>query len=256
MDLKLAEKEYLLGQFRSLVKTAGRQLEQNSMQIQGEIFEIAVEDYLKSQFPLDSVIPIGKGIKGGDAIHTINSRNKVKCGTILYESKNTKAFSNSWVEKIKADMLDKAIDIGVIVTNTYPKDMVRMGQRDEVWICSMEEFKALCFVLRETILMISRNDSAQQRRSSKKDLLYDFFSGTEYRMQVQSIVQAIVQMSEDLNAERRAMEAIWAKRRKQLEKITLNTTHSFASIEGIVGDSIVPIEALQINESTNAKKSA
>lgn len=256
MDLKLSEKEYLIGQLRTLVRDLARRLDQGSTQIQGEVQEDAIEFYLKSQFPLDSVEPVGKGIKGGDAIHTINSRKKTNCGTILYESKNTKEFSNSWLEKIKSDMIEKAIDIGVIVTNALPKDMVRMGQRDGIWICTMEEFKALCLVLRETILLVDKKESFQHNRTSKKNLLFDYFTGNEYRMHVEAIVEGLVQMNEDLNGERRAMEALWAKRRKQLEKITLNVTHSFASIQGIAGEEIVPIQLLELSDGTNAKKSA
>jgi hypothetical protein len=208
--------------------------------------ELAIEEWLAANFPLDTITEIKKGVRGGDCIQTVNTRTRQNCGTIYYESKRTKDFQQSWIEKFKSDIRDKSANIGVLVTEVLPSDLVRMGLKDGIWICTYDEFKGLCKVLRETIIQISNAIVSQENKGDKMVLLYDFLTSNTFHMQVEAIVEGFTQMQADLDSEKRAMQRIWKMREKQLEKVINNTIDMHGSIKGIAGSAIQDIKQLEL----------
>src|SRR3546814_7135406 len=176
------------------------------MQLQGEIQELAIEEWLAAQFPLDIIEEVKKGARGGDCIQVVNTHTRQCCGRIYYESKRTKDFQPGWIEKFKADMREKGADIGVLVTNAMPSNMDRMGIRDGVWICSYEEFKGICAVLRESVIQLSMVVASQENRGDKMHMLYDFLTSNTFRMQVEAIVEGFASMKNALESEKRSMQ--------------------------------------------------
>jgi len=249
-ELRFKELQKQLEDQRKLTEEMKRKQEQGSMQLQGEVQELAIEEWLASQFPLDSIEEIKKGVRGGDCIQVVNTRTLQNCGTIYYESKRTKDFQPSWIEKFKADIREKGANIGVLVTEVMPSDMGRMGLKDGIWICNYDEFKGLCSVLRESIIQISVAVSSQENKGDKMHMLYDYLTGNTFRLQVEAIVEGFTQMRADLESEKRAMQSIWKKREKQIEKVTVNTIDMHASIKGIAGNAIKPVKLLELSELT------
>jgi len=247
-ELRFKELQKQLEDQRKLTEEMKRKQEQGSMQLQGEVQELAIEEWLAGQFPLDSIEEIKKGARGGDCIQVVNTRTHQNCGTIYYESKRTKDFQTSWIEKFKADIREKGANIGVLVTEVMPSDMSRMGLKDGIWICNYEEFKGLCSVLRETIIQISVAVSSQENKGDKMHMLYDYLTGNTFRLQVEAIVEGFTQMRADLESEKRAMASIWKKREKQIEKVTVNTIDMHASIKGIAGNAIQAVKLLELSE--------
>jgi len=245
-ELKFKQKEEQLRQLQEQLKIAQRKAEQGSMQLQGEVQELAIEEYLKEKFPLDSIEEIKKGARGGDCIQIVHTREAQNCGSIYYESKRTKEFQKSWIEKFKADMREKGVDIGVLVTSVYPSGMDRVGLVDGVWVCSFEEFKGLCHVLRESIVKIHYAKKSQENRGDKMSLLYNYLTGNEFKMQVEAIVEGFSTMQSDLDKEKRAMAKIWKQREKQLEKVLENTIGLYGAIKGIAGSEIAHVKALEL----------
>lgn len=250
-QMKLAEKDYLIKQLKDQLTESQRKIDQGSMQVQGEVQELAIDEYLKTQFPLDTIVEIKKGARGADSLHQINTRTKQNHGTIYYESKRTKDFQPSWIEKFKTDLREKGAMFGVIVTDAYPKGMDRMGQIDNVWVCSFEEFKGLCFVLRETVILLDSAILSQENKGSKMEMLYEFLTGNEFRMQIEAIVEGFSQMQNDLTKEKRAMDSIWKQREKQIQKVILNTVNMYASVKGIAGSAIKSIKQLELGPHEN-----
>lgn len=224
-----------------------RKSKQSSQQLQGETLELEVEEYLKQQFVYDRIEAIGKGQSGADCLHIVQRFNQ-KCGSIYYETKRTKAFSNEWISKLKADIRDKGADVGVIVTETMPKDMVRFGMKDGIWICSFTEFKALCFVLRELVIRVSDAQSAQQNKGDKMALLYDFLTSNEFRAHIEGVLDTFVAMKSDLEKEQRSLQLAWARRDKQLQVVLSSVTSLVGSINGIATNTIAPISHLELPE--------
>ncbi len=245
-ELTIKEFEKKLADQKKLMEEMQRKYEQGSMQMQGEVQELAIEEWLAASFPLDEIKEIKKGARGADCLQIINTRTKQNCGTIYYESKRTKDFQKSWMEKFKNDIREKGADIGVLVTDAMPSDMERMGLKEGIWICSYEEFKGLCFVLRESIIKLSNALSSQENKGDKMSMLYDFLTGNEFRMQIEAIVEGFTQMKEDLESEKRAMQRIWKTREKQIEKVVTNTVNMYASIKGIAGKAIGTVQALEL----------
>jgi len=248
-ELRFKELQKQLEDQRRLTEEMKRKQEQGSMQLQGEVQELAIEEWLASQFPLDSIEEIKKGVRGGDCIQVVNTRTLQNCGIIYYESKRTKDFQPSWIEKFKADIRVKGANIGVLVTEVMPADMDRMGLKEGVWICNYEEFKGLCAVLRETLIQISAAVSSQENKGDKMQMLYDYLTGNTFRLQVEAIVEGFTQMRLDLESEKRAMQSIWKKREKQIEKVTINTIDMHASIKGIAGNAIQSVKLLELSEA-------
>ena len=247
-ELRFKELQKQLEDQRKLTEEMKRKQEQGSMQLQGEVQELAIEEWLATQFPLDSIEEIKKGARGGDCIQVVNTRTMQNCGTVYYESKRTKDFQPSWIEKFKADIRVKGANIGVLVTEVMPSDMDRMGLKDGIWICNYDEFKGLCSVLRESIIQISNAISSQENKGDKMHMLYDYLTGNTFRLQVEAIVEGFTQMKVDLESEKRAMQSIWKKREKQIEKVTINTIDMHSSIKGIAGNAIQAVKLLELQE--------
>ncbi|MBT8047389.1 MAG: DUF2130 domain-containing protein [Xanthomonadales bacterium] len=246
LEKKVAERDQLIHQLRDQVEIMKKKAEQGSMQLQGEVQELIIEDWLASAYPLDTIEEIKKGARGGDCIQTINTRTFTNCGRIYYESKRTKTFQPLWIDKFKTDIREKNASIGVLVTEAMPTDMDRMGYREGVWICSYSEFKGLSNVLRESLISLNRVVAQQENRGDKMSMVYDYVTSDEYRLQVEAIVEGFTQMKSDLDTEKRAMASIWKKREKQIEKVLLNTSHMYSSIKGIAGNAIPKVRSLEL----------
>ncbi len=254
-ELKLRELEKQLEDQKKLTEEMKRKQDQGSMQTQGEVQELAIEEWLAAKFPLDVIQEIKKGERGADCIQIVNTRTQQNCGTIYYESKRTKSFQTGWIEKFKSDIREKNANIGVLVTDVMPPDMTRLGLKDGVWICSFDEFKGLCMVLRESIIQISTAIVTQENKGDKMGMLYDFLTSNEFRLQIEAIVEGFTQMKTDLESEQRSMRSIWKKREKQIDKVLLNTADMYGSIRGIAGNAVqtVPLLELPSDDKVDAK---
>ncbi len=248
-DFKVKELEKKLADQKSLIETMQRKAEQGSMQMQGEVQELALEELLRHTFPIDMIEEVGKGVKGADAIQTVRNPLGKECGKIIYESKNTKAFGGDWIDKLKHDMRSSQADIAVIVTETMPKDMDRFGMKDGVWICNFTEIKSLAFVLRDSLVKIYAAQASQENKGDKMSMLYSYLTGTEFRQQIEAIVEGFTELQMGIQREKNSMQKIWKEREKQLEKVLLNTTNFYGSVKGIAGNAIGDIKLLELGGS-------
>ena len=245
-ELQIRELKKQLEDQKNLTEEMKKRQEQGSMQLQGEVQELAIEQYLKETFKYDEISEVGKGDMGADSIQIIHTMHRQNCGTIYYESKRTKTFNNDWISKFKNDIQTRGADIGVLVTAVYPKDMTRMGLRDGIYICSFEEFKALSVILRENIIKISETKAQQENRHEKSELLYNYLTSTEFRFQFETIVNSFVEMQKDLESEKRSMNKQWKKREKEILNVISATTDMYGSIQGLAGNAIKPVKQLEM----------
>jgi hypothetical protein len=238
-QLRVKELEKQLDDQKKLAEEMKRKAEQGSMQLQGEVQELILEELLRNAFPFDLVSEVGKGVRGADCVHHVRNQFGQECGKIIYESKRTKDFSMEWIEKLKKDMRSMGVDVAVIVTQTYPKGMDCFGEKDGVWICSFDEVKAVSYILRDGIVKLFSASKSQENRGDKMHMLYDYLTSNEFSEQWKAIREGFMSMKLSIQRERDAMEKLWKAREKQLEKVLLNAAHIRGSIEGIAGtDSI------------------
>ena len=232
-----------------------RKQEQGSVQLQGEAGELVVESWLKDRFKLDEVIEIKKGENGADCLQKINTREKVNCGSIYYESKRTKTFQNSWIEKFKDDIREKGADVGVLVTKTMPPGADKICKMNGVLVCGFNEFKIIAPVLRDSLIQLQNTKLSTENKTDKMSVLYDFLTSNEFKLQVEGIVEGITQMQEDLIREKNAHKKLWKQREKQFEKVVDNTINMYGAIKGIAGKNVpeVQILSLQSNPEKESK---
>lgn len=240
-QLKVKELEKQLEDQKKLAEEMKRKAEQGSMQLQGEVQELILEEMLRASFPFDLVSEVGKGIKGADCIQTVRNQFGQECGRIIYESKRTKDFSQEWIEKLKKDMRSSGVDVAVIVTQAYPKGMDCFGEKDGVWICSFDEARAVASILRDGIVKLHNASRSQENRGEKMHMLYDYLTSNEFSEQWKAIREGFMSMRLSIQKERDAMEKLWKAREKQLEKVLLNAAHIRGSVEGIAGSDTIQL---------------
>lgn len=234
--MRFKEYEKQIDDQKKLVDEMRRKAEQRSMQLQGEVQELALEELLRSNFPFDIISEVGKGVRGADCIQTVRNNLGQDCGKIIFESKRTKDFSIDWVEKLKADMRSQGADLAVIVTQAMPKELEDgFGSVNGVWVCSFAEVKAVVHILRDSILRVYSASKSQENKGDKMTLLYNYLTGVEFTEQWKAMREGFMSMRISILKERDAMERIWKAREKQLEKILLSSAHIRGSIEGISG---------------------
>ena len=246
-ELKMKAKDEQLEQIKRELDNARRKAEQGSMQIQGEALELAIESWLSSQFPFDSVEEVKKGAFGADCVQHVHTREIQNCGVICYESKNTKTWSEGWITKLKQDMLKVNADLGVLVTSVYPKEMSRMGFVDGIWVCSLDEFKGSASLLRESLIRLQQVSMKEENKADKMTLLYNYMTGNEFSMQMKAIVDGFMSMQSELDKEKRSLMATWKRRQKTIDGVLANTTEMYGALQGIAGSAaIVHIDALEL----------
>jgi hypothetical protein len=243
-QLRLRELEKQLDDQKKLAEEMRRKAEQGSMQLQGEVQELILEEMLKSAFPFDLVSEVGKGIRGADCTLTIRNNLGQECGKIIFESKRTKHFDKNWIEKLKADMRSTSADMGVIVTQAMPEQISTFAQLDGIWICSFTDVLALVHVLRDGILKIFMAAKTHENKGDKMHMLYAYLTSNEFSEQWKAIREGFQAMNLSIQKEREAMEKLWKMRQKQLEKVLLNAAHIKGSIEGIAGNDNIQLDLI------------
>jgi hypothetical protein len=245
-ELLQQEHEEKMKQMKKSMEDVRRQADQGSMQIQGEAQENSIEDFLKYTFPVDVIEPIKQGALGADCLQYVKTDNNQSCGIIYYESKRTKEFQPAWIEKFKADMRAKNVDVGVLVTKAMPKGMEQAGLVKGVWVCSLEEFKTISHILRKQLVEIHKVRNISENRQDIASLLYKYLTSSEFKMDMEVIVEGFTDMKSDIDSEKRAMNRAWSKREKHLEKIMLSTVNMYGSLQGISDNSIETINGLEL----------
>lgn len=248
--LHIAEREKTISDLKKALEDAQRKANQGSQQLQGEILELDIETTFKNTFRDDFIEPVSKGTKGGDIYQTVQTVRGIPCGIIMWETKNTKNWSNEWVTKLKEDVRAAKANIPVIITEAMPKDVKDdIGFIDGVWICKPRLAIVLATLLRKSLLDAAREKSLAQDRGTKADALFNFVTSHEFVQQVEGMIETYLEMTQQITKERVAYEKIWAQREKQNQRIFLGTANIIGGIQGQVGQSAMPrIKGLELLE--------
>jgi hypothetical protein len=245
-SLKDAEKDKIIGDMKSQIDDLKRKSEQGSQQLQGEILELQLENLLHTHFPFDDIIPVPKGIHGGDVLQIVRDGTGTDVGIILWESKRTKTWSDSWLPKLRDDQRAAKAQLSILVSIELPKNIDTFQNMDGVWITSYACSIGLASALRTGLLEVATSKRSLENRNDKMEHLYAYLSGSEFRHRVEGIVESFVTLKEELESEKRAMQRIWAKREKQLERAITQTAGMYGDLTGIIGTSLPVIEKLEL----------
>ena len=249
-EFELVKKEYemKLQNQMGLINEMKRKAEQGSMQLQGEIQELEIERILAETFPFDDVEEIKKGQRGADAILNVKNEFGQICGKIIFESKRTQNWGGDWIEKLKNDQRETGAELAVIVTQTMPKDLDRFGEKEGVWVCGYHEIKGLVYVLRQILIKSFQATTIHENKADKMGLLYSFLTSSQFKQQMEAIVEGFTNLKSELDREKRSMQRIWKEREVQIEKVISNTIDMYGSIKGIAGNAISTIQYLELPE--------
>jgi hypothetical protein len=235
------EQQHVIAQLRKQLTDAtkakddlARKLEQGSQQLQGEVLELALEEILKTEFPFDEITPVPKGVSGADIIQKVFDRSGRLCGQIVWESKQTKTWSDGWIQKLKDDQRTIKADIAVIISAAMPDGVKGFTFRDGIWICDIKLSTALASALRINLEGITREKAMAVGKNEKMEFLYAYLTGVEFKQRVEAIVEAFTSMDASLRKERIAYEKMWAEREKQIKKVITNTVGMYGDLSGLV----------------------
>lgn len=245
--LKLAEKEKVISDLNKKMKEGQKKAEQGSMQLQGEVLELEIEDILKNIFNEDSIEPVSTGKKGGDIIHVVKFGSGKVAGKILWELKRTKNWSNTWLNKLKEDQREIHADIAVIASEVLPDNINNFNFIEGVWVTDIKYIPGLATALRENIKSLALIKTANEGKTDKAEMVYNYLTGTHFKQRVESILEAYVEMQSDLDSEKRVMEKSWSKREKQIERFIKNISGMYGDLQGY-GATLPNVKLLQLSE--------
>ncbi len=248
-QLKFREKEDLIESLKGKVGDLQRRIEVGSQESQGEALEDELLETLKSHFPFDEFEEVKKGAKGADVIQRVRNDTGKICGVILWESKNTKAFSNGWIDKLKKDQQRESADIAILRTVSLPKEIRDFDTVQDVWITNCASSMSLCTALRLTLIQVSRERLVNKHKEDMKGVIFDYITGPEFGRRIKGIVSAYARMQEDLDTEKRSMARMWKKRETQIKVVIDNCAEMYGEIEGLSSNQklLESIEPLELN---------
>lgn len=246
LALKVQERDTKIQSMQLTIEELKKKAEQGSQQLQGEAQELMLEDALRARFPFDSIEPVGKGEFGGDVLHRVVNGAGQGCGSILWEMKRTRTWSDGWLTKLKGDQRAAKADLALIVSQTLPKDIDSFNYVDGVWVTGPRCAIPVAIALREALIGMTGVKAAGEGQQTKSALMYDYLTGPRFRHRVEAIVERFSEMQEDLASERKATMKRWAKREQQLHAVMDSTAGLYGDLQGIAGRSMIEIEALEV----------
>ncbi len=245
--IKEEAKEKQIADMRRQIDDLKRKAEQGSQLAQGELLELNLETILRTNFPYDQIEPVPKGINGADVLQKVFTANGQCCGTIIWESKRTKAWSDGWIAKLKEDQRAVKAEIAALMSSVVPKEIANIGNISGVWVTNTISVVGLAMALRANLIEVAAMKLSNVGKQEKMDVLYAYLSGTEFRQRVEAIVEHFGQMQQDLEKEKRAMMLLWSKRQKQIEQVIHNTAGMYGDMQAIMGASLPQIKSLNLN---------
>jgi hypothetical protein len=246
LKLKVLEKEQTIVSMQKQIEELKRKAEQGSQQLQGEVQELELEALLRAKFPRDTIEPVPKGEHGGDALQHVVGPSGQVCGTIIWESKRTKNWSDGWLAKLREDQRAAKAEIAVIVSQSLPKEIETFGVIENVWITHPKTVLPLAHTLRHTLIEVGCARQASEGQQTKTEMIYQYLTGPRFRHRVEAIVEAFSAMQEDLDKEKKAITKQWAKREEQIERVMQATAGMYGDLQGIAGKTIQEIEGLEL----------
>lgn len=247
--LTIAELTKQIQDFKKANEDLNKKLEQRSQQLQGEVQELDLENSLRQSFIYDTIEPVGKGVRGADVRQIVKTQLGNICGVILWESKQTKAWSNEWIQKLKTDLRAEKANIPMIVTPQLPDEAkAGFGFKEGVYIVSPQLILPIAEAMRQKLIEIAREKFVAQNRDDKADSLYVYVTGTEFRQQLEAIAEVFMDMNTQILKEKVAFEKIWKTREAQITKLFSSTTRIIGSMRGIIGQSLPMVKGFELPE--------
>jgi hypothetical protein len=244
LKLRVQEKEEQISSMGKQIEELRRKAEQGSQQLQGEVLELELESLLRSKFPLDLIEPVPKGEFGGDALQRVLGVSGQPCGTILWESKRTKNWSDGWLAKLRDDQRTANAELALLISTALPKGVTAFDHVDGIWVAEPRCAIPVAIALRQSLIEIAKVRQAGDGQQTKMELVYEYLTGPRFRHRIGAIVEKFSDMQSDLDRERKTTTRLWAKREAQIRGVVEATVGMYGDLQGIAGKALQEIEAL------------
>ncbi len=246
IGLKIAERDRVIASMQKKIDDLKQKADQGSQQLQGEVQELELESLLRGKFPFDSIEPVPKGEFGGDVVHRVIGPGGQACGTILWESKRTRHWSDTWLTKLRDDQRAAKAEIAILVSQVLPKGVETFDVIDGVWITTPRAALPVATSLRHGLMQVSMARQIAEGQQTKTEMVYQYLTGPAFRHRVEAIVETFTSMREDLDRERKVISKQWAKREQQIARVVTATVGMYGDLQGIAGKSMQEIEGLEL----------
>lgn len=247
-EKRLRAKDEQIEQMKRSIEDAKRKSEQGSMQIQGELQENALKELLAMNFPFDTISDVEKGIRGADLVQDVRNEFGQNVGKIAWESKNTKNWTEAWVEKLKEDRLRAGAGIAVLVSNVLPEGVKSFGLYRDIWVTNYESLLPLASILRVQMIEMTKVQNSLKGKDEKMEVIYNYLISPEFKAKIENIIEAFSTMQDELDKEKRAMERLWSAREKQLRRVIDNTARLYGDMQGLIGSQLPKVEYLELGD--------
>ena len=253
LQLRVMEKEQTILSMKKQIEELKRKAEQGSQQLQGEVLELQLESILSTRFPHDAINPVPKGEHGGDVVQQVITPTGSACGTILWGSKRTKNWQDGWLSKLREDQRASKAEIAIIVSTVLPKSVESFDQIDGVWITHPRTIIPVAMSLRQMLIEVNCARQATEGQQTKMEMIYQYLTGSRFRLRVQAIVEAFSNMADDLTKEKKTTLKQWAKREEQITRVMEATVGMYGELQGIAGKTLQEIDGLNTSTDGNVK---
>ena len=247
-EKRLRAKDEQIEQMKRSIEDAKRKSEQGSMQIQGELQENALKELLAMNFPFDTISDVEKGIRGADLVQDVRNEFGQNVGKIAWESKNTKNWTEAWVEKLKEDRLRAGAGIAVLVSNVLPEGVKSFGLYRDIWVTNYESLLPLASILRVQMIEMTKVQNSLKGKDEKMEVIYNYLISPEFKAKIEHIIEAFSTMQDELDKEKRAMERLWSAREKQLRRVIDNTARLYGDMQGLIGSQLPKVDYLELGD--------
>jgi hypothetical protein len=247
LRLKVAEKDQVITSMQRQIEELRRKSEQGSQQLQGEVMELEIESVLASRFARDTIVPVPKGEHGGDILHRVHGPVGAFCGTLLWEFKRTRNWSDGWLSKLREDQRAAKAELAIIVSQVLPKDVEHFDLVDGVYVVHPRCVIPVATTLRQALIELAMARQASQGQQSKMEMVYQYLTGTRFKLRIQAIAEAFTSMQDDLDKERKVITRQWAKRAEQIDRVMHSTVGLYGDLQGIAGQPLLEIEGLSLD---------
>lgn len=231
-----------------------RKLEQGSQQTQGEVQELLLQQQLHQEFPTDIISEVVKGARGGDAVQTVIDKNGRECGKILWESKQTKSWSDGWVLKLKEDQRSAGADHAVIVSNVLPQNVKNYAYQSGIWTTSLDCALSLALSLRYSLIQAFHIKSSLAQKDGKKDELYSYVTGPEFQRRVEAMMDSFQILMEDMETEKRYFNKKWTRQEKSIRTLMDQTGSIHGELESIVGPELPQVNGFSLDDNRRSQQ--
>ncbi len=255
-EMQIKERDKMNEDLRKKIEELQMKATESSVQIRGEIQELALEALLGEMFPMDVIEPIGKGKYGADVAQKVRDQYGRTCGVILWESKHTKTWQAEWLPKLREDLRTYKGHIAVLATQTLPEGVETFGLKDGIWVTNYDCLTGLATALRHQLIYIAYERNAASGKGEKMEMLYNYLIGHEFKQKIEAIVEVFTTMREDMEKEKNVQERIWKKREMQLARLAVNTSRMYGEMQGLVGSALPDVRGLELESGLEPQKEA